>query len=60
MSDDRQAKLALKLVADDLPRIAEVQRRLAETTPVVRAEGRKFKDEDPKRGAQSPLGGRIW
>jgi hypothetical protein len=53
-------KLAKKLVEDDLPRIAMVQKRLADGNPFRPVKGRVFEDVDLKRGAQSPLGGAIW
>jgi len=56
----QQIKAAQKLVEDDLDRVAGVQKRLAETQKFVRAKGRIFEDGDPKRDAQSPLGGRVW
>jgi len=52
-------KLALALQAEDLPRTTEVFKRQGEYHPVPKA-GRAFDDSDPKRGSQSPLGGKVW
>ncbi len=54
------AKVARKLADDAVPRIAEVQKRLLEGPQPVLSKGRLLADDDPKRGACSPLGGKVW
>jgi hypothetical protein len=50
-----------KTLADDaIPRTVEWHRRLAEGPQPVLSKGRLMTDEDPKRGATSPLGGKVW
>jgi hypothetical protein len=50
-----------KALADDaVPVTAEWHRRLAEGPQPVLSKGRLMEDSDPKRGATSPLGGKVW
>jgi hypothetical protein len=50
-----------KRLADEaVPRTAEWHKRLSEGYQPVLSKGRIMKDEDPKRGACSPLGGKVW
>jgi len=54
------ARVCKTLADDAVPRTAEWHKRLAEGPQPVLSKGRIMKDEDPKRGATSPLGGKVW
>jgi len=54
------AKRCRDLADDAVPRTAEWMRKLAEGHQPVLSKGRLLADDDPKRGATSPLGGKIW
>jgi len=60
MSDFKFEKRALELYEAGQPVVAEWHRKLAEGIKPVPSTGRKLADADPKRGAESPLGGRVW
>jgi len=61
MADSYDFAKVCKTLADDaLPRVADWHKRLAEGPQPVLSKGRIMKDEDPKRGATSPLGGKVW